>query len=59
MINASGTIEMSDLKAIEYPDEIARRLVHLGQAPTMLKVEEEDLEDYFMRLVGKPDRQAG
>jgi len=24
----------------------------------MLKVEEEDLEDYFMRLVGTPDRNS-
>jgi len=38
--------------AIERPDDIATRLVNAGHAPTMLNVEEEDLEHYFLRLVG-------
>lgn len=45
-------IEVKDRAAIERPDEIATRLVNAGHAPTMLNVEEEDLEHYFLRLVG-------
>ena len=58
-LKSNGFIELDDKKAIDYPDEIARKLVNWGHAPTMLKVDEEDLEDYFMRLVGKPERQSG
>jgi ABC-2 type transport system ATP-binding protein len=43
---------LRDDKAIEQPDVVAALLVSAGQAPTMLKVEEEDLEHYFLRLVG-------
>ena len=47
-----GTIEIKSAAAIERPDEIATRLVNAGHAPTMLTVEQEDLEHYFLRLVG-------
>lgn len=57
-INANGDIEIDSENAIEYPDTIAARLVNQGQALTLLKVEEENLEDYFMRLVGNPDRKS-
>ena len=49
---SNGTIMLRDDKAIEQPDVVAALLVSAGQAPTMLKVEEEDLEHYFLRLVG-------
>lgn len=55
-IDSNGNIVIKDSAAIENPDEIAVQLVNDGHAPTMLKVEEEDLEDYFMRLVGTPER---
>ncbi len=45
-------IEVKDDAAIERPDDIATRLVNAGYAPTMLNVEQEDLEHYFLRLVG-------
>ncbi len=51
-ITSEGTIEVKDNAAIERPDDIATRLVNAGQALTMLNVEEEDLEHYFLRLVG-------
>jgi len=51
-ITADGTIEVKDDAAIERPDDIATRLVNAGHAPTMLEVEQEDLEHYFLRLVG-------
>jgi ABC-2 type transport system ATP-binding protein len=51
-ITSEGIIEMKDNAAIERPDDIATRLVNAGYPPTMLNVEEEDLEHYFLRLVG-------
>jgi ABC-2 type transport system ATP-binding protein len=45
-------IEVKDDIALERPDDIATRLVHAGHAPIMLNVEQEDLEHYFLRLVG-------
>jgi ABC-2 type transport system ATP-binding protein len=51
-ITSDGAIEVKDNAAIERPDDIATRLVNAGHAPTMLDVEHEDLEHYFLRLVG-------
>jgi ABC-2 type transport system ATP-binding protein len=45
-------IAVKDAAALERPDDIATRLVHAGHAPTMLNIEQEDLEHYFLRLVG-------
>ncbi len=53
-----GSIEVKDAAAIERPDEIAVRLVNAGHAPTMLNVEEEDLEHYFLKLVGMDGASA-
>lgn len=53
-----GGIEVEDGAAIERPDEIATLLVNAGHAPTRLDVEEEDLEHYFLRLVGVDDGGA-
>jgi ABC-2 type transport system ATP-binding protein len=47
-----GTLELSDPLSLEHPDEIASLLVQTGVPPTQLLVEEEDLEQYFLRLVG-------
>ena len=49
---ADGTLRVADEAAIERPDEIAVRLVNAGHAPTLLSVVEEELEHYFLRLVG-------
>jgi ABC-2 type transport system ATP-binding protein len=46
-----GTITLQDGAAIARPDEIAARLCQAGHPPTLLVVEEEDLEQYFLRLV--------
>lgn len=48
---SDGAIELKDRAAYEYPDRIACRLVEAGLPPTHLVVEEEDLEQYFLRLV--------
>jgi ABC-2 type transport system ATP-binding protein len=49
---SNGVIELKDTVAVERPDDVAKLLVNAGQAPTMLNVEQEDLERYFLRLVG-------
>ncbi len=49
---ADGNIAIEDPRAIERPDDINRLLVGAGAAPTRLVVEEEELEPYFLRLVG-------
>jgi len=51
-ITLDDAIEVTDTAAIERPDDIATRLVNAGHPPTLLDVEEEDLEHYFLRLVG-------
>jgi ABC-2 type transport system ATP-binding protein len=51
-VTPNGAITIKGSAAIERPDEIAARLVHADHALTMLNVEEEDLEQYFLRLIG-------
>jgi ABC-2 type transport system ATP-binding protein len=58
-ITSGNTIEVKDKKAIEHPEEIATRMVNAGHAPTMLNVDEEDLEHYFLRLIGMEEGGAG
>ena len=47
-----GMLELNQEHAIEHPDDIASLLVQGGSPPTHLRVEEEELELYFLRLVG-------
>jgi ABC-2 type transport system ATP-binding protein len=54
-----GTIEMTNVFSIEQPDEVNRLLVQAGTSPTYLAVEEEDLEQYFLRLVGMDGTNGG
>ena len=51
-ILSDGTIELKDSSSIQRPDDINRLLVNAGMPPTHLMVEEEELEQYFLRLVG-------
>jgi ABC-2 type transport system ATP-binding protein len=51
-------IEVSDPAALDRPDDVATLLVNTGHAPTMLQVEEEALEQYFLRLVGADAEDA-
>jgi ABC-2 type transport system ATP-binding protein len=39
-------------RCLDAPDEVAALLVNAGVPPTRLAVEQENLEDYFMRLTG-------
>ena len=47
-----GTIELKNASCVERPDDINCLLVKAGTPPTQLIVEEEELEQYFLRLVG-------
>ena len=47
-----GTIELVTASSVERPDDINCLLVNAGTPPTLLMVEEEELEQYFLRLVG-------
>jgi ABC-2 type transport system ATP-binding protein len=49
---SGALIEVSDPIAIARPDDVATLLVYARHAPTMLYVEEETLEQYFLRLIG-------
>ena len=48
----NGAMIIEQPAAIERPEQIASLLVQAGAPPTHLVVEQEDLEDYFLRLVG-------
>ncbi len=49
----NGLIETKDLIAIEQPETIATLLVQSGIPLKQLNVVEEDLEAYFLRIIGK------
>ncbi|HHU60622.1 MAG TPA: ABC transporter ATP-binding protein [Natronincola sp.] len=44
-------LRIVDEEAINNPQNIATILVNSGHPPTLLKIEEEDLEAYFMRII--------
>ncbi|MEZ4518547.1 MAG: ABC transporter ATP-binding protein [Chloroflexota bacterium] len=45
------TILLTGAQAVDRPDDVATELVRNGMPPTLLSVGQEDLEDYFLRLV--------
>jgi ABC-2 type transport system ATP-binding protein len=47
-------IMLDELKALETPEAIAEILVQAGAPPSYLAVEQENLEDYFLRLTSSP-----
>ncbi|RPI02361.1 MAG: ABC transporter ATP-binding protein [Calditrichaeota bacterium] len=49
----NGLIELADKDAIAHPENINVLLVQGGCPPTLLRVDEEDLEDYFLRIIGR------
>jgi ABC-2 type transport system ATP-binding protein len=52
-----GTIQLKNTFSIEHSDDINRLLVDAGTPPTQLVVEEEELEQYFLRLIGMEEGQ--
>jgi len=53
-ILSDGTLELNSASAIERPEDISSLLVKAGFSPTQVLVEEEELEQYFLRLIGMP-----
>lgn len=53
VMNEQGLIESENPIAIRFPERVARLLVEKGCPPTRLLVEEENLESYFLRVIGK------
>jgi ABC-2 type transport system ATP-binding protein len=51
-IAEEGVLETTDNQAIHHPDDIASILVNAGIPPVLLRVGEEDLEQYFLRTIG-------
>ncbi|HEY5158359.1 MAG TPA: ATP-binding cassette domain-containing protein [Anaerolineales bacterium] len=51
-VSRDGTIELMDTDSLDHPDRIASLLVLAKTPPTQLFMEQEDLERYFLRLVG-------
>jgi len=51
-LSENEILDIRDKDAIEKPDVIATLLVNAGFPPTLLQVEEEDLETYFLRTIG-------
>jgi ABC-2 type transport system ATP-binding protein len=49
---ADGALVLTGAAALAHPDTIAVLLVRAGTPPTHLAVEEEELEHYFLRLIG-------
>ena len=45
-----GSLALNDAASVEHPEVINRLLVTAGTPPTQLIVEEEALEQYFLRL---------
>jgi ABC-2 type transport system ATP-binding protein len=45
-------LELSEDWALEHPDEIARLLVEAGVPPLRLAIQQEDIEEHFLRLTG-------
>jgi ABC-2 type transport system ATP-binding protein len=49
---ADGQLQLGEARAIDAPDTVASALVAAGMPPTHLAIEQENLEDHFLRLTG-------
>jgi ABC-2 type transport system ATP-binding protein len=52
---SEGTIVLNEPRAVNAPDDVATLLVNAGTPPTRLAVQQENLEDYFLRLTGEKE----
>lgn len=52
-LTEDGLIEIKSDKALIHPENVNSHLVEAGFPPSMLKIEEEALESYFLRIIGK------
>ena len=51
-VSEEGPLEVNNENALQHPEVIATLLVRAGFPPTLLKIEEENLESYFLRIIG-------
>lgn len=51
-LSESGLLQSMELSAITQPEAISTMLVNSGLPPKLLQVIEEDLETYFLRIIG-------
>lgn len=51
-LTTDNLVVVKDEEALNHPEKIATTLVQAQLPPTLLKIEEENLESYFLRLVG-------
>lgn len=51
-MNENGHIELKEAETIDHPGKIAKLIVNMNIPLELLKVEEEDLESYFLRTIG-------
>jgi ABC-2 type transport system ATP-binding protein len=54
----NDVIVLTEAAAVTYPEKISTLLVNSGNAPRQLLVEEEELEKYFLRLVGMNNEEG-
>lgn len=52
-LTEDGLIKITVENAVLHPENVNSNLVNAGYSPAMLKVEEEELESYFLRIIGK------
>jgi ABC-2 type transport system ATP-binding protein len=50
-VSADGNLEIMDTGAVENPENIASMLVYANMPPSLLKVEKEDMESYFLKII--------
>lgn len=50
--NDKNSLTITNKETMQHPDKIATLLVQAGCPPTRLVIEQQDLESYFLRLVG-------
>jgi len=50
LVGEDGSFVLGEPRAVAAPDEVARLLVAAGTPPTRLTVEQDDLEQHFLRL---------
>lgn len=51
--NGDGYLKMTGKNVVENPEMIASLLVEKGHPPSLIKVEKEDLESFFLRTINK------
>jgi ABC-2 type transport system ATP-binding protein len=51
VLTDEGVLEIKDKEATSYPEKISALLVNSGFPPSLVKVEEEDLETFFLRVI--------